>query len=45
MGEDKVISFLSASGGVGKTTVAILLSWHLKESGKTNFLIDLDPRY
>lgn len=43
MVENKIISFLSAPGGVGKTTIAILLSWFLKEKGKTNLLIDLDP--
>lgn len=41
--ENKIISFLSAPGGVGKTTIAVLLSWLLKEKGKDNLLIDLDP--
>lgn len=39
----QVIGFLSAPGGVGKTTIALCLSWFLKESGKRNLLIDLDP--
>ena len=43
MTENKIISFLSAPGGVGKTTIAILLSWFLKEKGISNLLIDLDP--
>ncbi|MFO8017355.1 MAG: ParA family protein [Promethearchaeia archaeon] len=43
MTEPKVISFLSAPGGVGKTSIAVLLSWFLKERNKPNLLIDLDP--
>jgi len=43
MAKNKIISFLSAPGGVGKTTIAVLLSWLLKEKGKESLLIDLDP--
>lgn len=43
MVDTKILSFLSAPGGVGKTTIALLLSWFLKEKGKSNLLIDLDP--
>lgn len=43
MVETKIISFLSAPGGVGKTSIAILLGWHLKESGRSNLLVDMDP--
>lgn len=43
MTKNKIISFISAPGGVGKTSIALLLSWFLKEHGKSNLLIDLDP--
>ncbi len=41
----KVVSFLSAPGGVGKTTLAITLSLFLNMDGKKSLLIDLDPSY
>lgn len=43
MSKYKIISFLSAPGGVGKTSIALLLGWFLKQNGKNNLLIDLDP--
>ena len=39
----KIISFISAPGGVGKTTIALCLSWFLAERNITTLLIDLDP--
>lgn len=40
----KVISFISASGGVGKTKLALILSYYLrKEMKKSVLFIDLDP--
>jgi len=40
----KVISFISASGGVGKTKLALILAYYLKKGLKKNVLfIDLDP--
>ncbi len=43
MSERKTISFISAPGGVGKTTIALCLSWFLRERNNTPLLIDLDP--
>ncbi len=43
MARTKIISFLSAPGGVGKTSMALLLGWFLKQNGHNNLLIDLDP--
>ncbi len=39
----KIISLISAPGGVGKTTIAVLLGWFLKERNKKTLLIDMDP--
>ncbi|RLG40733.1 MAG: hypothetical protein DRO05_05690, partial [Thermoproteota archaeon] len=43
MPEGKVFGFFSAPGGVGKTTIALLLGWLLRELGKKVLLIDMDP--
>ncbi|MBD3213489.1 MAG: AAA family ATPase [Candidatus Lokiarchaeota archaeon] len=43
MSQYKIISFLSAPGGVGKTSIALLLGWFLKQDGNNNLLLDLDP--
>lgn len=43
MNNHKIISFLSAPGGVGKTSIALLLGWFLKQNGENNLVIDLDP--
>ncbi|KKK80820.1 hypothetical protein LCGC14_2819670 [marine sediment metagenome] len=39
----KIVSLISAAGGVGKTTIAVLLGWFLKERNKKTLLIDMDP--
>ncbi|GAB4314183.1 MAG: ParA family protein [Promethearchaeota archaeon] len=39
----RVVSFLSAPGGVGKTSLCLTLSWMLREKGSSPFLFDLDP--
>lgn len=39
----QIIAFLSASGGVGKTTVALHLAHKFLSNGKRVLLIDLDP--
>ncbi|MFN3804841.1 MAG: ParA family protein [Pyrobaculum sp.] len=39
----RIISFISAGGGVGKTTLAIYLAYMLAHNGKRTLLIDLDP--
>ncbi|MFQ6127084.1 MAG: ParA family protein, partial [Candidatus Heimdallarchaeota archaeon] len=39
----KTIAFISAPGGVGKTTIALNLAWSLAELNKSTLLIDLDP--
>ena len=41
--EGKVISFISASGGVGKTTMATHLAYHIASLGKRVLLMDFDP--
>jgi len=41
----RVVSFLSAPGGVGKTTFAMCLAWLFRLEGKRVLLIDLDPSY
>lgn len=43
MNKIRTISFFSAPGGVGKTTIALCLSWFLRERNFTPLLIDLDP--
>jgi len=39
----KVIGFFSAPGGVGKTTIAMLLGWKLRERGLSVLMVDMDP--
>ncbi|MFQ6126379.1 MAG: ParA family protein [Candidatus Heimdallarchaeota archaeon] len=39
----KTIAFISAPGGVGKTTIALCLAWFLAERNKSTLLLDLDP--
>jgi cellulose biosynthesis protein BcsQ len=39
----QVVAFLSASGGVGKTTIAAHLAHKFLSEGKKVLLIDLDP--
>lgn len=41
MGE--IIGFFSAAGGVGKTTISMLLGYFLKREGKRVLMIDMDP--
>ncbi len=43
MSKSKIVSLISAPGGVGKTTIALCLSWFLKEQNRQSLLIDLDP--
>ncbi|MBD3228330.1 MAG: AAA family ATPase [Candidatus Lokiarchaeota archaeon] len=43
MAKHKYISFISAPGGVGKTTTILCLSWLLRENNKSILLIDMDP--
>ena len=38
-----VASFVSASGGVGKTKLSLMLAYHLSRSGRKVLFIDLDP--
>lgn len=40
----RIISIISAKGGVGKTTVALNLSVALAERGRSTLLVDLDPQ-
>lgn len=40
------ISLLNMKGGVGKTTLAVNLAWHMHQKEKCNvLLIDLDPQF
>jgi len=39
----KVFGIFSAPGGVGKTTLALLLGWFLRKDGRKVLLIDMDP--
>jgi len=41
--DGKVFGIFSAPGGVGKTTLALLLGWLLRKDGKKVLLIDMDP--
>ena len=43
MTRPKTISFLSAPGGVGKTTILMCLSWFLRERNQNILLTDMDP--
>jgi cellulose biosynthesis protein BcsQ len=38
-----VASFVSASGGVGKTKLSLMLAYHLSRNGKKVLFVDLDP--
>jgi chromosome partitioning protein len=40
------ISLLNMKGGVGKTTLAVNLAWHMYHNGHNNvLLVDLDPQF
>ena len=40
------ISLLNMKGGVGKTTLAVNLAWHMYQNGPSNvLLVDLDPQF
>lgn len=40
------ISLLNMKGGVGKTTLAVNLAWHMFQNGPKNvLLVDLDPQF
>jgi chromosome partitioning protein len=40
------ISLLNMKGGVGKTTLAVNLAWHMYQNGPNNvLLVDLDPQF
>lgn len=41
MGE--VIGVFSAAGGVGKTTISLILGYFLRKSGRKSLLVDMDP--
>jgi chromosome partitioning protein len=42
----KVISLLNMKGGVGKTTLAVNLAWHLHQNNQANvLLVDFDPQF
>jgi chromosome partitioning protein len=42
----KVISLLNMKGGVGKTTLAVNLAWHLHLNNQANvLLVDFDPQF
>lgn len=41
--DGKIFGIFSAPGGVGKTTLALLLGWFLRKEGKRVLLIDMDP--
>lgn len=43
MKEATHVSFLSAPGGVGKTTIALCLGWFLRKNAKSVLLTDMDP--
>lgn len=40
-----VISIANQKGGVGKTTIALNLSFTLAEKGYDTLVIDLDPQF
>jgi chromosome partitioning protein len=39
----EVIGVFSAAGGVGKTTISLILGYFLRKSGRKSLLIDMDP--
>jgi len=40
-----IYGLANSKGGVGKTTIAVHLAWHLQKSGKTVLFIDADPQH
>jgi cellulose biosynthesis protein BcsQ len=40
----KIISLFNQAGGVGKTTIALNLGYHLSKRGRKVLLIDIDPQ-
>ena len=40
----KTVAVANMKGGVGKSTLAVHLAWHLAERGLRTLLIDLDPQ-
>ena len=43
MSKTKVVSFLSAPGGVGKTTITLCASWFMRERNIRPLIFDMDP--
>lgn len=39
------VSLINMKGGVGKTTLAVNLAWHMHRQGKRVLLVDLDPQF
>src|SRR5947209_12576197 len=41
----ETICLLNMKGGVGKTTLAVTLAWHISRTGGRVLLVDFDPQY